>query len=111
MDTTATPWARNGIEHLAGRPRLLVATGLLLAIALCWAWIVPMVRDMYGDMSGASGWMMLAGSWDARYAAMMFAMWLAMMVGMMLPSAVPAALLYFGAVRNGPNAARAVGRT
>lgn len=107
----ATPAARLGIEHLASRPRLLVTAGLLFATALCWAWILPMARDMNGDMTGASAWMMQAGPWDPRYAAMMFAMWLAMMVGMMLPSAVPAALVYFGAVRHGPNAPHAVLRT
>lgn len=95
---------------LAVRPRLLVGTGLLIATVLCWAWIVPMARDMYGDMSGASAWMMRSGAWDVPYAAMMFAMWLAMMIGMMLPSAVPAVLVYLAAVRDGPTPHHAIAR-
>lgn len=89
----------------------MVGAGLLIATVLCWTWIVPMARDMYGDMRGASAWMMRSGPWDVAHAAMMFAMWLAMMVGMMLPSAVPAALVYLAAVRNGPTPHHAVART
>lgn len=108
---TSTAGGPQPFELLAVRPRLLVGAGLVIATALCWAWIVPMARDMYGDMSGASAWMMRTGAWDVPYAAMMFAMWLAMMVGMMLPTALPAALVYLASVRNGPTPHGAVART
>jgi predicted metal-binding membrane protein len=73
---------------------------------LCWAWIVPMARDMYGAMTGASAWMM-AGVWDFTHLALLFAMWVVMMAGMMLPSAAPALLLYAGVVRKSPAGERA----
>jgi predicted metal-binding membrane protein len=73
--------------------------GALAAITgLCWAWIVPMSRDMYGPMTGPAAWMM-APSADARYGVLLFAMWSAMMVGMMLPSAAPTLLLYLNVMR------------
>ena len=109
--STSSPTRRQPLERFAVHPRVLVVAGLLGATALCWAWIVPMARDMYGDMGGASAWMMRTGPWDAPYAAMMFAMWLAMMVGMMLPSAVPAALIFLATVRGGPTPQQAVART
>ena len=71
---------------------------LLGVTVLCWAWIVPMARDMYGTMSGPSAWMITA-SWDARHLALLFAMWTVMMTGMMLPSAYPLLMLYAGALR------------
>ena len=66
----------------------LTAGALLVATLLCWAWIVPMARDMYGTMTGSSAWMM-AGVWDFTHLALLFAMWVVMMAGMMLPSAAP----------------------
>jgi predicted metal-binding membrane protein len=62
---------------------------LLLAIVLCWWWIVVMALDMYGPMSGPAAWMMTE-RWDGPHTALLFAMWSAMMLAMMLPSAVPA---------------------
>jgi predicted metal-binding membrane protein len=76
----------------------LVGVTLLLAVALCWAWIVPMARDMYGAMTGPSAWMM-THDWDAAHVALLFAMWAVMMAGMMLPSAAAALLLYAGVIR------------
>lgn len=58
-----------------------------------------MSRDMYGDMNGASAWMMTT-QWDATRLLLLWAMWAAMMAGMMLPSAAPILLLYARAVRN-----------
>ena len=52
----------SSLETLLRRDRLLVATGLALVVALSWAWIVPMARDMYGSMTGAAAWMMAAAS-------------------------------------------------
>lgn len=35
------------------RDRAIVGAALAAATILCWAWIVPMARDMYGPMTGA----------------------------------------------------------
>jgi predicted metal-binding membrane protein len=76
----------------------LIATIVVLPLA-CWAWIVPMARDMYGGMTGPSAWMMTR-VWDTPHTLLLLAMWIAMMTGMMLPSAAPLLLLYAGAVRH-----------
>jgi predicted metal-binding membrane protein len=100
---------RTPLEVLLLRDRWLIGGALGLTIALCWAWIVPMGRDMYGSMQGASAWMM-TDRWDAAHLALLFAMWVVMMAGMMLPSAAPTLLLYAGVVRKSPEAARAHAR-
>lgn len=97
------------LEALFKRDRVMVISGLVAIVLLCWAWVLPMARDMYGDMSGAAAWMM-RGHWDATYFALMFGMWVAMMVGMMLPSAASAVLLYLGVVRNSEVPHRPVAR-
>jgi len=86
------------LELALRRDRWWIAASLALTVLLCWAWIVPMARDMYGAMDGAAQWMMRGGSgWS--YALLLFAMWAAMMAGMMLPSAAPTLLLYANVVR------------
>jgi predicted metal-binding membrane protein len=72
--------------------------GLLLIALLCWMWIVPMARDMYGPMNGPSAWMMTT-VWDVPHLLMLWAMWAVMMAAMMLPSAAPLLMLYQGALR------------
>jgi len=84
------------------RDRVLIAAGILGVTALCWVWIVPMARDMYGTMTGPSAWMMTA-TWDLPYALLIWAMWGVMMAGMMLPSASPMLLLYGATARRGPD--------
>jgi predicted metal-binding membrane protein len=86
------------VESALRRDRWWVASALAIAIALCWSWIVPMARDMYGAMDGASAWMM-AEIWDLPHVLLLFAMWQVMMAGMMLPSAAPTLLLYANVVR------------
>src|SRR5689334_15400186 len=81
------------------RDRLIVLVAIAAATALAWAWIALMARDMYGDMSGPSAWMMPV-QWDARHLTLLVAMWIVMMAGMMLPSATPMMLLFAGAVRH-----------
>ena len=66
---------------------------LILLPLVSWMWIVIMARDMYGPMTGASGWMMTA-RWDVPHLLLLWAMWAVMMTGMMLPSASPMLLLY-----------------
>ncbi len=98
------------LESALRRDRLLVSAALVAAVILSWSWIVPMARDMYGPMQGASAWMM-AGTWDATHVLLLFGMWVAMMVGMMLPSAAPAMLIFAAVVRRSPDAERTHLRT
>ena len=79
-----------------------LGAGLSLLTLLCWLWIVPMARDMYGPMTGSSAWMM-AATWDARYLSLLWAMWAVMMAGMMLPSAFPVLLFYDSVLRRAPD--------
>src|SRR6516225_3419791 len=97
------------LESLLRRDRWLVGLTLLVAVGLCWAWLFPMARDMYGPMTGASAWMM-TDTWDFPHQVLLFAMWVVMMAGMMLPSAAPTLLLYVGVVRKSPEAAGAAVR-
>lgn len=93
-----TPDSSTSLEALLRRDRWLVGAALALAIGLCWAWLIPMGRDMYGTMDGASAWMMVE-RWDLLHLFLLFAMWAVMMAGMMLPSAAPALLIYAMVVR------------
>jgi predicted metal-binding membrane protein len=97
---------RTPLESLLLRDRWLIGGSLGIAIALCWAWIVPMARDMYGSMQGPSAWMM-TDTWDFTHLALLFAMWAVMMAGMMLPSAAPTLFLYAGVIRKSPEGGRA----
>lgn len=97
---------RTPLESLLLRDRWLIGSALGLAVMLCWGWIVPMARDMYGSMQGASAWMMTR-TWDFTHWLLLFAMWVVMMAGMMLPSAAPTLLLYAGVIRKSPDAGRA----
>jgi predicted metal-binding membrane protein len=97
---------RTRLERAVIRDRWLVLGSLMLVAGACWAWIVPMARDMYGDMSGPSAWMMTR-TWNGTQLALLFAMWAAMMVGMMLPSAAPTLLIYGMVARRGDGAADA----
>jgi predicted metal-binding membrane protein len=98
--------SRTPLETLLRRDRWLVGGSLAVAVALCWAWLVPMGRDMYGAMDGAAAWMMVE-RWDFLHLLLLFAMWAVMMAGMMLPSAAPALLIYAMVVRKSPDCARA----
>ncbi|MBA3269614.1 MAG: DUF2182 domain-containing protein [Acidobacteria bacterium] len=84
-------------------PRMATATGVVVVTLLSWAWIVPMARDMYGDMTGSSAWMMTA-SWNAPRLFLLWLMWAVMMAAMMLPSAAPLLMLYDGVLRKRPAA-------
>jgi predicted metal-binding membrane protein len=97
---------RTSLESLLLRDRWLIGGSLAVTIALCWTWIVPMARDMYGSMHGPSAWMM-TDTWDFTHLALLFAMWAVMMAGMMLPSAAPTLLLYAGVIRKSPEGGRA----
>jgi predicted metal-binding membrane protein len=94
----AAPREPTVLERLLRRDRWFAAGGLAVVTMLCWIWIVPMARDMYGSMSGPSEWMMTP-TWDLKHLLLLWAMWTVMMTGMMLPSAAPLLLLYAGALR------------
>lgn len=97
---------RTSLESVLLRDRWLVASALIVTTALCWAWIVPMGRDMYNNMDGPSAWMMTR-QWDLAHLLLLFGMWAVMMVGMMLPSAAPTLLIYAGVVRKSPDSEHA----
>jgi len=97
---------RTSLESLLLKDRWVILGALTATTLLCWAWIVPMAWDMYGEMDGWSAWMMTR-TWDFTHLALLFAMWVVMMIGMMLPSAAPTLLLYAGVIRKGPDCARA----
>jgi predicted metal-binding membrane protein len=94
------------IESIVRHDRRVLGSTIVLVPLLCWMWIVPMARDMYGPMTGPSAWMMTP-VWDFRHTALLATMWIVMMVGMMIPSASPTLLLYASVVRRseGPRAA------
>jgi predicted metal-binding membrane protein len=110
------------IEAVAKRDRLVVLSGLLLAAALAWFYLIDMAVDM-GDMSGGGGnslsgemsrdadggvgmtgdapgamsatdTVMQMQAWSVSDGLLMFAMWAIMMVAMMLPSAAPMILIF-----------------
>ena len=94
---------RTSLERAVVRDRWLVLASLLVVAGACWAWIVPMAQDMYGDMTGPSAWMMTP-TWNGAHLGLLFAMWTAMMIGMMLPSAAPTLLIYGMVARRGDGA-------
>jgi predicted metal-binding membrane protein len=87
---------------LSHRDRIWIAGILVGTVALSWAWIVAMARDMYGPMTGASAWMM-TDNWDLPHLLLLFAMWVVMMAGMMLPSVAPALFTHARMVLAGPS--------
>jgi predicted metal-binding membrane protein len=86
------------LEAIVRHERRVLVAALVAVPLLCFAWIVPMARDMYGAMTGSSAWMMTP-VWDARHTGLLAAMWIVMMIGMMLPSASPTLLMYAAVVR------------
>jgi predicted metal-binding membrane protein len=90
------------LETALKHDRWLTAGALAIVVLLCWSWIVPMARDMYGTMEGSASWMM-APEWDWTSTLLLFAMWEVMMIGMMLPSAAPTLLLYAMVSRKSAN--------
>lgn len=95
------------MKSVAGRDRALIVAGLVAVTALCWAWIIPMARDMYGPMSGLSAWMM-TDTWDAGHLILLWAMWAVMMAGMMLPTAAPMLMIYAATARRAEAGPRAM---
>ena len=97
------------LEAVLRRDRALIVTAVVGAAGIAWIWLVIAGRDMYGEMSGAAAWMMVA-EWDLRYFGLICGMWAVMMLGMMLPSAAPTLLLYARSIRGGADPGSAVPR-
>ncbi len=91
-----------GIEATLRRDRVVVATSLMVVIALAWLYLwreaAAMAQmDMTGmDMGDMAG--MAHGASGSSF-GLIFLMWAVMMVGMMLPGAAPTILLYAAMVR------------
>ncbi|HZF24974.1 MAG TPA: DUF2182 domain-containing protein [Steroidobacteraceae bacterium] len=101
--------SETALETTLKHDRWLTVAALTAVVLLCWLWIVPMARDMYGTMNGPAEWMM-SGVWDWPRVLLLFAMWEVMMIGMMLPSAAPTLLLYAAVVRKSDPGAYAPAR-
>jgi predicted metal-binding membrane protein len=94
----AVPRPPTSLERALRHDRWIIAAGLGFATLLCWVWLVPTARDMYGAMDGPSAWMMTT-TWDTRHLLLLWTMWAVMMAAMMLPSASPLLLLYGASLR------------
>jgi len=93
LDGDLMPERRTSLFETALRHDRMVLLGMLAITLLCWAWIVPMARDMYGRMDGPSAWMMTT-VWDWPHLVLLWSMWAVMMAAMMLPSAAPMLILF-----------------
>ena len=94
---------QTALERVLRHERAALLGVVAVVTIACWAWIVPMARDMYGAMTGPSAWMMRA-VWDTPHLILLCAMWVTMMVAMMLPSAAPALMLYASVARRSEEA-------
>ncbi len=79
------------------RDRSIIGAGLLLVVALGWAYLLVMARDM-GAMDASMGMPSLR-PWTGTEFALTFVMWAVMMVAMMVPSASPMVLMVGATVR------------
>ena len=74
-------------EAVLRRDRVVVAGGLVVVVALAWAYLIGNTRAVPG-IGGA------LAPWAAADFIAMFVMWAVMMVAMMLPGAAPMILLF-----------------
>ena len=96
---TAIPTAA---AELSSRDRLLIWTCLAAVIALAWAYLIHLDRQMASEMEhhtmmAAMGMTMEMPPWTAADVLFTFAMWVVMMIGMMVGTAAPVLLLFAGA--------------
>ena len=89
------PSATTTLEDTIRRDRCFILVGIVLSVALAWAYLV----DMALGMSGTTMMMAAATPWAFGTVVSMIIMWAIMMVGMMLPSASPMILIYAKVVR------------
>jgi predicted metal-binding membrane protein len=82
------------LSALLRRERMLVLAALLAVILLAWSYLLLGAGIEMEQMEmGGGQTMLMAPTWSASYAALIFLMWAIMMMAMMLPSAAPAVLL------------------
>jgi predicted metal-binding membrane protein len=84
------------------RDRLLIWISVVTIVALAWAYLIHLDRQMAATMASDAemarmGMAMDAAPWTAADVWFTFAMWAVMMAGMMTPSAAPVFLLFAGA--------------
>jgi predicted metal-binding membrane protein len=84
---------------LSSRDRFLIWTCLAVVIALAWAYLIYLGRQMasameYDAMMTAMGMPMEMPPWTAVDVLFTFAMWAVMMIGMMVGTAAPVLLLF-----------------
>ncbi|HQR53948.1 MAG TPA: DUF2182 domain-containing protein [Burkholderiales bacterium] len=73
---------------------LLTLGGVVLVVAISWAYLAYMAWGMQNMGAAADWWIMpRMTDWSGADLALVFAMWAIMMAAMMLPSAVPLLLL------------------
>jgi predicted metal-binding membrane protein len=76
------------------RNGLLPPRGIVIVLAISWAYLVYMAWGMENMDVAAEWWLMpRMSNWGGADLALVFAMWATMMAAMMLPSAVPLLLL------------------
>jgi predicted metal-binding membrane protein len=106
MNTDGDTFPTNETQRMtAVHARWTVAGGVTVVVGACWIWIIAMAWDMYGPMTGASSWMMIA-QWDWLHSTLLFAMWSVMMTAMMLPTAAPMLLQHAKRIPVEPGAVR-----
>ena len=79
------------------RDQIVIAIGLVVIVALGWAYMIHLARGMDHNMSMV---MPLVIPWNWVDWWSMFLMWTVMMVAMMIPSATPTILIYAMVNRN-----------
>jgi len=88
--------------RLSRRDRILIFTCLALVVALAWAYLIHLARQMDSEMAhhtmmAAMEMTMEMPPWTAADVAFTFAMWVVMMVGMMTGTAAPVLLMFAAA--------------
>lgn len=94
------------LERALRHDRALLASGLLVVVALCWAYLLAGAGVMTGmpDDMGAVATQPVA--WTPAHALAMLMMWAIMMAAMMLPGAAPMLLLFAAIARARQSPAR-----
>ena len=91
----------SAVAAVSRRDRLFIWICLVLIIALAWAYLVHLGRQMSSSMAHdsmmAEMGMTMDVPWTATDAFFTFTMWAVMMVGMMTGTAAPMLLLFAGA--------------
>ena len=89
-----SPIGRSGRLSLLRGALLPVGAGIVVVLALSWAYLIYMAWGM-ANMNLAADWLLMPGMshWHTTDVLLVFVMWAIMMAAMMLPSAAPLFLL------------------